>query len=326
MGHMLAMARPALPPLQALRALEAAARHRSYSRAAAELGVTHGAISHQIRALEERLGARLFRRAGNEMMPTAAAQPLVAEVRRGLIYLESAWQAASRRRKGRAGQEEKNVVGVSVLPSFAGLWLLPRLGRFQAGHPRVSVMLRPSAELVDLAADRTLDLAIRYGPGGWRGLDAAILMKETLFPVAAPHFRGGRLPRRPADLAHCTLLRHPRQPWRPWFAQAGLDWPEPAEGPSHDDAALLLQAAAEGHGVALARASLAAGDLASGRLRRLFSVVLEDRFAWFVVWRAGERLAPGVLAFRDWLLAEAAAREGVPQDEAGARSVLSGSP
>lgn len=298
------MPRIPLPPLQALRALEAAARLRSYSRAAEELGLTHGAVSHQIRGLEERLGVALFRRVGNAMHPTRAAHPLVAEVRRGLLYLERAWAEAARPR-GRRTARASSTVTVSLLPSFAARWLVPRLGKFTTLHPDISVVLRPSAELVDLTEDRTTDLAIRYGPGGWAGLEAVRLMDESLIVVCAPNYRGGRLPRRPKDLARCVLLRHPRQPWADWCEAAGIDLPEPAGGPSYDDASLLLQAAAAGQGVALARASLASDDLAAGRLVRLFNTSVPDQFAWWIVWRGGDRLGEAATAFRDWVIEEA---------------------
>jgi LysR family glycine cleavage system transcriptional activator len=292
-----------LPPLQALRAFEAAARHLSYSRAAEELSLTHGAISHHIARLERELGVRLFLRDGQRMIPTDAGQILVRDVRRGLKILADAVAAA---RTDPERDRRRRPLTVSVLPSFAARWLLPRLARFQANHPDIEIAIRPTTMLATLDGRDGNDLAIRYGPGRWPGLKAQRMMKSGLFPVCSPAFLDRHPMTAPRDLLGVPLLRSPRQHWRPWFAAAGLDAPEPGRGPIYDDAALVLQAAAEGQGVALARAALAADDIAAQRLVRPFDIEVEDDYGWFLVWRTPLRCDPEAHeAFRSWLRAEA---------------------
>lgn len=295
-----------LPPLQALRAFEAAARNMSYSLAAKELGLTHGAISHHIARLERDIGGvRLFVRDGQNMLPTEQGQVLVLQIRQGLQVLGKAF--ANAQVGGTEKKPAQKLVTVSVLPSFASHWLLPRLPRFQAAHPDIDIALRPTAALARLDGRDGIDLAIRYGPGGWAGLKEMPFLDSTVFPVCGPAYRDTHRLRVPADLEALILLRNPRQPWRPWFAAAGLDWPEPARGPSYEDAGLLLQAAADGQGVALARSALLGDALASGRLVQPFAIEAEDMYRWFIVWREPLRCSPEAFdAFRFWLNAEAA--------------------
>jgi LysR family glycine cleavage system transcriptional activator len=288
-----------LPPLTALRAFEAAARHLNFSRAAEELHVTHGAVSHQMKALEAHLGMALFKRQGREMRLTDAGALLQEHVADALQRLKRGVAALRDKRRG-------EVLTVTTTPAFATRWLLPRLADFQALHPEIDVNLRATQTLTDLARDG-IDLAIRYGPGGWPGLAADKLLDEEIFPVCSPDFRSGRLPTQPAELADLVLLRDSRQPWRDWFLSVGLDWPEPARGPIYDDASLLLQAAAGGLGVALARAALAQAELASGRLVRLFPDSARASFAYYVVHPPGARLVPKIAAFRAWLDRQVAA-------------------
>jgi len=293
---------PFLPPIQALRAFEAAARHLSYSRAASELALTHGAISHNISRLEEDLGGvRLFVRSGQRMVLTEAGQLLVIDVREGLQVLAAAFEKARTQRL----PDATRMLTVSVLPSFAVRWLLPRLSRFQALHPEVDIAIRPSTSLALLDGRDGIDLAIRYGGGNWADLRSARLLKSIIFPVCSPEFLSKSRIDSPNDLRSLTLLRNPRQKWRPWFIAAGLEMPEPLQGPLYDDAGLLLQAAAQGQGIALARAALAADDLAAGRLVRVSEVEIEDDHSWFVAWR--EPLHCNLIDFENfvkWLHAE----------------------
>lgn len=287
-----------LPPLTALRAFEAAARHLNFSRAAEELHVTHGAVSHQMKALEAHLGIALFQRQGRAMRLTEAGQQLHEHVHEALQLLK---RGVAELRDQARGQ----VLTVTTTPSFATRWLLPRLADFQARHPEIDVNLRASQALADFARDG-VDLAIRYGPGAWPGLAAEKLLDEEIFPVCSPDFRGGRLPTRPAELADLVLLRDTRQPWRDWFLSVGLDWPELTRGPLYDDVSLSLQAAAGGLGVALARRALAAAELASGRLVRLFGDAVPTSFAYYVVHPPGAQQLPKIAAFRAWLAGQAA--------------------
>jgi LysR family glycine cleavage system transcriptional activator len=293
-----------LPPLTALRAFEAAARHLNFSRAAEELHVTHGAVSHQMKALEAHLGLSLFKRQGRAMRLTDAGQLLHEHVREALQHLKRGVAALHDTARG-------EVLTVTTTPAFATRWLLPRLADFQAAHPEIVVNLRATQTLTDFAREG-VDLAIRYGPGMWPGLAAEKLLDEEIFPVCSPGFRGGELPTQPAELTETMLLRDARQPWRDWFLSVGLDWPEPSRGPVYDDASLLLQAAAGGLGVALARGALAQAELAAGRLVRLFRDSARASFAYYVVHPAGALDVPKVAAFRAWLGRQVAAPGSIP--------------
>lgn len=294
---------PSLPPIQSLRAFEAAARHLNYSRAAEELFLTHGAISHHIGRLEQELGGvRLFVRDGQRMLLTDAGQVFVMEVRQGLLLLAGAMENARTRPRRHAANR---ALSVSVLPSLAARWLVPRLASFQDRHPTIDIAIHPTSSLAALDGRDGIDLAIRYGPGTWSGLHASPLMRSFIFPVCSPAFLARTGIVSPRDLATSTLLRNPRQKWRPWFLAAGLDVPEPVQGPVYDDAGLLLQAAAAGQGIALARSALAYDDLAAGRLVRLSETEIEDEYGWFLVWREplrGDRIVFD--AFTAWLRQE----------------------
>ena len=237
-----------IPPMQALRAFEAAARRQSLSRAAEALSLTHGAISHQIKALEAALNVRLIERAGRGIRLTEEGERLAARLRGALAEIEDALREASQRSNPRQ-------LRVSVTPSFAARWLLPRLGRFIAQHKDIDVDVRSNMALIDFRRDDA-DVAIRHGLGNWPDVKAELLMSDTFFPVCTP--RLAARPTRPQELARFTLLRSDDESWKPWFDAVGLDWPEPSRGPIFNDSSLMLQAAAEGQGIALARSTLVA--------------------------------------------------------------------
>ncbi|HZH28683.1 MAG TPA: transcriptional regulator GcvA [Azospirillaceae bacterium] len=278
-----------LPSIQTLQAFEAAGRHQSYSRAAEELGVTHGAISHRIRELEARLGTRLFRRSANAMLLTPAGQELLFSVRHGLGLLERAFQSAPRK-VGSQG------LRVSVLPAFAALWLVPRLHALRAAHPGLELELHSSVGLADLGE---VDAAVRYGEGGWPGLAITKLTDEWLFPVCSPAYRDRLGLAEPADLVRATLLHTSWHPWDLWLREAGLTIP--AGGPSYPDSLLLLHAAAAGEGVALGRGILVRDEIRSGRLVRPFALSVRDRSAYYVVHRPDSPRLEAISAFREWL-------------------------
>lgn len=283
-----------LPSLQTLRAFEAAGRLRSYSRAAEELGLTHGAISHRIRELEARMGQRLFERAGNSMQPTPAGQELLASVRHGLRLLERVFEP------GRASAEDPLVA--SVLPVLASCWLVPRLSDFRARHPDIKLELRVTTELASFGHDG-VDVALRYGPGGWAGVQSRRLAEEIVFPVCSPDYARRLSIERPEDLARCLLLRTPWQPWSPWFQAAGLACDEPSNGPLYPDSSLLLRAAMAGEGVALSRRLLMADDLAAGRLCRPFDIMIADPNAYYLVWPTSSVRSAEIARLGDWLAA-----------------------
>jgi len=287
---------PRLPALGALRAFEAAARHESFSRAATELFVTHGAVSHQIRGLEEELGLPLFARNGKRVSLTPAGRVYAERVRDALLQIADATRVLQ------SGNRDKRLT-ISTMPSFAARWLTPRIGSFIERHPELEVELFSSNALVDFR-DETVDIALRMGSGDYPGLYVEKLLDDVFFPVCSPSFRGGQLPVRPEDLEGLPLLRGEGDPWKPWFEAAGLDWPEPRKGLLMQDSSLLLQAVAAGQGISLMRSSLAYNDLLSGRVVRLFDVSIPCPWLLYFVCLPGTLEAPKVQAFRAWLLPE----------------------
>lgn len=284
-------------PLNALRAFEVAARHASYTRAAEELRLTHSAISHQMRLLEDEVGVPLFAREGRQMRLTTAGAELAGEVREAFDRLTRAFERA--RRTSRAG-----TITVSVLPSLASRWLVPRLARFYQLHPDTDISLRCTDELANFKNDG-VDLALRYGGGRWPGLTAIELMREEIFVVCSPAVQWRLHLKKPSDLARVTLLRNTNLPWVPWFRSVGLDWAEPSRGTLYDDTLTTLQAATEGHGVALARGVMAADDLATGRLARLFEGSITVDWAYYAVYPGSGEPPPHVAPFLSWLQSEA---------------------
>lgn len=286
------------PSIQTLRAFEAAGRHQSYTLAADELHLTHGAISHRIRELETRLGVNLFERSGHKMIPTPEAHRLLVQVRQILTMLDAAFPQS----KSRSAQlRGKTTLVLSVLPALASRWLLPRLATFQSMHPDFELDLRVSSDLVDFA-NSGVDAAIRYGPGNWPDVRATKLSDEYLFPVCTAAMKGELNIQTPTDLERAPLLRSSWQPWSPWFRSAGLDLKEPVSGPAFSDVGMMLQAAGSGQGVALARARLVEVDIAERRLIRLFSESVEDVYAYYFVEPKRPRHEGAIQLMRDWLL------------------------
>ncbi|WP_296649742.1 transcriptional regulator GcvA [Paraburkholderia sp.] len=289
-----------LPALNALKAFEAAARHESFSRAADELFVTHGAVSHQIRALETELGVALFARDGKRVRLTETGRRYAAQVHDALSQLARATQEI------RAGDRERRLV-VSMLSSFAARWVTPRIGRFIEAHPQWDVELQSTNQLTDFARD-DVDVAIRFGYGHYPGLHAELLLDEIYFPACSPHFRGGKLPSDPHELADLPLLRSDDELWRPWFDAAGLaDVPEPKRGVLYQDSSNLLQAAMDGQGVALVRRSLAMHEITLGRLVRLFKDIDgPSPWRYYFICTPQRMQTERVQAFRDWVFDEVA--------------------
>lgn len=292
-----------LPSLQTLRAFEAAGRLKSYSKAADELGLTHGAVSHRIRELEDRVGVTLFRRVGNTMQLTSEGQRLEAQVRQGLSLLEQAFEPA----QAPATKPRRHIVLTSV-PSLASTWLFLRMAQYRSDFPDVDIELRVTEALNDYRKEG-IDLGVRLGAGGWPGLHAVKLFDEALTPVCTPEYAEKLKLKEPADLQRATLLRNPWTPWSRWFRAVGLDWPEPASGPKFDDAPLLLRAALDGQGVALGRQWLAVDEVRAGRLVTPFEQAVRDDFAYWLVWPTGRGPTPEAARFRDWVQAQAAAEE-----------------
>lgn len=290
------------PPIASLRALEAAARHLSFTKAAAELNVTQSAISHQIRHAEELWGLKLFERRGRRPMLTENGQALVPIVRDFIERIRATVEELS-------ADEARGSLRVSLLQSFAFKWLVPRLGHFNEQHPEIEVWIATSDELVDFNQGQA-DVAIRLGYGNWPGLHVTPLLREYVFPVCSPRFlRQHKKPRQPEDLLNYPLLRRytkditPR--WSDWFRDAGVKAKNLPRGTKFSDTSMATQAALDDQGIALARSAHVIDDLAAGRLVKLFDVYSTSKVAYFVVCPLGKEHNPAIKAFRDWLLEEA---------------------
>lgn len=304
-----------LPPLNGLRAFEAAARHMSFTRAAQELAVTQAAISHQIRALEQRLGLKLFLRRNRALFLTEAAQAYLPAVRDAFDMLGLATDRL-------LAQDRVGAVTVSTTASFATKWLVPRMADFQRANPEIDVRLTTSTELCDFSRD-AVDIAIRFGMGKWPGLVSERLVPENVFPVCSPSMlKGPNALRKPADLARATLLHIStyRDDWLLWLTAAGVKGVDHERGPVFDLAMLALQAAIDGAGVALGRTALVEADLKAGRLVQPFDFTLPTEAAYYVVAPAEHLKRPKIRALRDWLLAIAA--EGHEQAAAPAAGAV----
>ncbi|MDR6627379.1 LysR substrate-binding domain-containing protein [Caulobacter segnis] len=285
-----------IPPFFALRALEAAARHRSYTRAGEELSVTHGAISQQIRRLESELGARLFERRGGQMSPTPEALRLAQEIGRHVDGLTSAVTAF-------AAAAERDPLVVSIHNHFASRWLPSRLPALLAHPAGLNLAMRVENRVADFVTDG-VDVAIRYGKGDWPGLEQRLLFMETLAPVCSPTFLSRHRIDVAADLLSVPLIHHTHRPWSLWFPRLGLSAP-PQTGMVFEDSMMLLDAAARGLGVALARDTVAAPDLISGRLVRPLNDLAPSERGFWVVWRRETRKARRIEALADWLALQA---------------------
>lgn len=293
-----------LPSLNALRAFEAAGRHLGLTKAAEELHVTPAAIGHQVKALEEYLGVKLFRRSSRGLRLTDSGQALLPELGAGLDTLAAAVERILAR-------PDDDTLTVSTSQSFASKWLIPRLHRFHATHPGFDLRIDASPRLVDFQRE-DIDLGIRWGTGGWRGLYEEQLFDESVFPVCCPRLLEGEHPlRSPDDLRWHTLLHvDPLSPfegwidWQMWLSAVGVIGIDATRGPRFNLLSLAVQAAIEGQGVALGRSVLVADDLASGRLIKPFagSVVIE--FGYYLVGLERSMQRPCVASFRQWLLEE----------------------
>ena len=279
------------PSLRSVAAFEAAARHESFTKAARELNLTTGAISHAIKALETRLDRPLFDRAARKVSLTAEGRALAARVRLSLALLGDAFDVAPWLSRDR--------LVVSVLPSIAEKLLLPALGKFRERRPDLMIELRCSPVLADV--DGEVDVAIRFGPGGWSGVQSRHLANETLFPVASPSYLRGTLPLSAASLSSLQLIQHPESSWRLWLDAAEMKFEDLPSWLWIDDSALVIEAAAAGHGVALARARLVQKDVSEGRLIRLLDREVAAEYSYWAVWSGSSHKRKAIDAFVDWV-------------------------
>lgn len=295
------MGRKRLPPLSALRAFEAVARNLSFTGAAKELHVTPGAISQQVRSLEEQLGAMLFRRSRRSVALTAAASAILPDVQAGIESLSRVLDDGWRRSQGRT-------LSISVAPSFASKWLLPRLPEFSAQFPDIELRISATVGLVDFAKE-DVDLAIRFGNGRYGELKRELLFSEALSPLCSHRIVTARRPLAvPADLRHFRLIhdlsipwRHHENGWAQWLKLAGAPEVNASRGTRFSLAELALQAAIDGTGVVLGRLALARQDLAEGRLYRPFSAVLPLDMSYYLVMPKRKQERPEIQAFKTWI-------------------------
>ena len=288
---------PGRPPsLRAIAAFEAAARHQSFAKAADELNLTHGAISHAIRSLEDRLGSELFDRQGRGVALTEPGRVLAGRVRLGIGLLSDAFET-------RPWIQRSKLV-ISVLPGFATRVLIPRLSRFRDLHPEIELEIRANWSLAPVG-EREIDIGLRYGPGGWASLSAIKLLDETVFPVVSPEY-ARPLPRTPAELPQHDLITHPELSWRVWFAVAGIETREPRPALTIDDSVMMLDLVKAGAGIALGRSLISQSEIEAGRLRRLFDVEMKADYSYWMVWNPVSPKLANIELFRAWLSDELA--------------------
>ena len=288
-----------LPALNALKAFEAAARYESFTRAAEELFVTQGAVSHQVKALEEELGLKLFARERQRLVITEAGREYLSVIRDALDRIAVGTERLVQRRSAGA-------LTISTSPDFAAKWLVYRLGRFAEQHPDIALRVSADMHHVDFARE-DVDLAVRHGEGDWAGLHAERLAAEQLFPVCSPKLLGGRRRLRPADVRKFPIIHlGTHKDWARWLDAAGVTGVDLSQGLVLNRAAMLIDAAVDGQGIVLARTTLSAWDILAGRLVRPFATSLRLSKTYWIVCPQAAAMLPKISKAREWMLAEAA--------------------
>jgi LysR family glycine cleavage system transcriptional activator len=289
---------PKLPPMSAVRAFEAAARHLNFTKAAEELGMTQAAVSYQIKLLEERVGTPLFVRLPRQVSLTEAGQRLAPQVAEAFELLRTAFSSTAKL--------VDNVLAISVLPTLAAHWLVPRLGKFQLAHPKIAVQLDATHDVVDFGRDGA-DIGIRSGTGEWPGLETHFLLPSHFTPLCSQKLLEGKRIESPADILDLPLLG-PHDPWWPqWFEEAGVGGVDLTDRLDHSLGNQQFEgmAAMAGQGVALVNPFFFAADLAAGRLVQIFDLVVKADRSYWLVYPTARRRSPKIRAFCDWVLAEA---------------------
>jgi len=292
-----------LPPLNALRVFDAAARHLRFTKAAEVLFVTQAAVSHQIKSLEDFLGLKLFRRRNRSLLLTEEGQSYYLDIKE----IFSALNEATRKLQARSA---KGALTVSLLPSFAIQWLVPRLSSFNMAYPGIDVRIQAVDRDEEKLAD-DVDVAIFYGRGNWPGLRVEKLYAEYLLPVCSPSLMTGENPlKTPMDLSRFTLLHDAsRRDWQSYIRQLGLQHINVQQGPIFSHSAMVLQAAIHGQGVALANNVMAQSEIEAGRLICPFNDVLVSKNAFYLVCHDSQAELGKIAAFRQWILEKAAAEQ-----------------
>ena len=285
-----------LPPLNALRVFEAAARHLSFTRAAEELNLTPSAISHQMKSLEDLLGLKLFERRQRKVVLTSAGGRYYPALRQAFDQMNEATEDLK-------AEDSSGSLTVNVLPTFAMRWLVPQLSTFQKRHPEIEVRMTTNVEAIDFNRVEA-DAAIRYGVGGWPGLTAKLLLREEIVPVCSPSLLEGR-PRlkTPADLVHFPLLHDVNRPdtWRQWLTAVGEDTVDPDRGLKLDTTNLAVQGAIQGLGIVPVNPSLVRPELESGTLIEPLDFHLTVKGGYYLVYPVGRESRPRLKAFETWL-------------------------
>lgn len=291
-----------MPPLNALRAFESTARHLSATKAAAELHVTLGAVSHQLRALEEFLGVELFVRGHRQLSLTERGEQYFQAVSGSFDAIRSATEALTH-------PTSKGTLKIRAYTTFALRWMIPRLSRFYADNKSVEIVLSASNDPVDFNRDQ-LDFAIRLGNGTWPGATADRLISNILAPVCSPAMLANPdAPKKAADLSKHVLLQSTwperRQDWYEWLRGEGIERADDFNFLYFESSALCYQAAIEGQGLAMAQMALVEDDLNAGRLVFPFESKLDkEPFTYYLIYPENRRMTPQMKAFRDWLIAE----------------------
>lgn len=285
-----------LPPLNALKSFEAAARHLSFTRAADELYVTQAAVSHQVKALEDYLGVKLFLRRNRSLLLTPEGQTYFLELKEILNHIAHATERLK-------NSSERGELTISLPPSFAILWFVPRLSRFREAYPEIDVRIRAVDE-VDGSLTDDVDVAIYYGAGSWPGLKAFKLHNEFLLPVCSPLLLNDSKPlREPADLLNHTLLHdETRNAWKDWFKLVGIDKDKGDNGPIFSHSNLALKAAVHGQGIALANNVLVKPEIDAGHLIQIFPEALPRSKSFYLVCRDSQAEVGKIATFRNWIL------------------------
>ena len=292
-----------LPSLNGLKAFEAAARHESFTRAAEELSVTQGAVSHQVKALESQLGLKLFNRERQRLVITESGRDYLVVVRDAFDRIAMGTERLVQR-------QSTGALTVTTSPDFAAKWLVHRLGKFAEAHPDIDLRVSATMHHVDFASE-DVDIAVRHGTGDWPGLDVTRLCPELLFPVMSPKLLTRRRSiKHPRDILKFPLIHiGDRRNWASWLEAVGVEHAASSQGPVLNRDSMAIDAAVDGQGIVLARTTLVSWDLLNGRLVIPLAASLKlQKTYWIVCTKAASKL-PKVTMFRNWLLREVSADE-----------------
>jgi LysR family glycine cleavage system transcriptional activator len=290
-----------LPPLTAVRAFEAAARHESFAKAAEELFISASAVSHQIKGLEQYLGTALFSRRKRKVQLTAIGEKYFTSVKQALNELEVATQRL-------VASPETDIVVLAVAPNFLVRWLMPRMQHFQELYPDVELQISTIVGLVDFT-NQNVDMAVYFGHGDWHDVDAYFVSHVYLSPMCSPGLlRGGKPLQKPDDLRQHTLIHVSKRmyEWPEWLALAGLEYKGFRRDLKLSTAQLATAAAREGLGVALADSTLSRDELKSGQLVQPFDIQLDTHNSYYLVHQKDRPMTYGMQVFKDWVMEEMA--------------------